>query len=33
MGPVVLRFADFLGAKGAGDLGGLGTAGLAEDRQ
>jgi hypothetical protein len=29
----MLGFADRLGVQGAGDLGGLGAAGLAEDRQ
>jgi len=32
MGLAVLGFADHLGTQGAGDLGGFGAAGLAEDR-
>jgi hypothetical protein len=33
MGLAVLSFADHSGVQAAGDLGGLGAAGLAEDRQ
>jgi len=33
MGPAMLGFADYLSLQGAGDLGCLGAAGLAEDRQ